>query len=53
MAATYRLSVWRRGVNVLVRLMLRWGFAPRHTYLLSVPGRKSGRLYSDSAEIKE
>jgi len=53
MAATYRLSVWRRGVNVLVRLMLRWGFARRHTYLLNVPGRKSGRLYSTPVTLVE
>jgi len=38
---------------VLVRLMLRWGFARRHTYLLNVPGRKSGRLYSTPVTLGE
>ena len=46
MAATYRLSLWRRGVNALVRALLEWGLGPRHTYLLTVRGRKTGRLYS-------
>lgn len=46
MAATYRLSLWRRVANALVRALLRWGLGPRHTYLLTVRGRKSGRLYS-------
>lgn len=45
MAATYRLSWGRRALNRLVRA-LRWGVGPRHTYLLTVRGRATGRLYS-------
>jgi len=53
MAATYRLSLWRRGVNALVRALLRWGLAPHRTYLLTVRGRKTGRLYSTPVTLVE
>ncbi len=53
MAATYRLSWWRRGVNALVRAFLRWGPGPRRTYLLTVRGRKSGRPYSTPVTLVE
>ena len=46
MAATYRLSRWRRFLNALVRGLLRVGLGPRHTYLLTVRGRRSGIEYS-------
>jgi hypothetical protein len=45
MAATYRLSAWRRLANRLIRL-LRVGLGPPHTYLLTVRGWRSGHLYS-------
>jgi len=53
MAARYRLSLWRRGVNALVRVLLGWGLGPRHTYLLTVRGRKTGRLYSTPVTLVE
>ena len=53
MAATYRLSLWRRVVNALVRALVGWGFGPPHTYLLSVRGRKTGRLYSTPVTLVE
>jgi DNA polymerase III epsilon subunit family exonuclease len=43
MAATYRLSGWRRLLNSLVRILLHVGLAPRHIYLLTVRGRLDGR----------
>jgi hypothetical protein len=46
MAATYRLSRWRHLLNALVRSLLRVGLGPRHTYLLTVQGRRSGTQYS-------
>ncbi len=46
MAATYHLSGWRRGLNHLVRVLLRVGLGPPRTYLLTVPGRRSGRPYT-------
>jgi hypothetical protein len=42
MAVTYRLSRWRRLLNAVVRGLLRVGLGPRHTYLLTVHGRRSG-----------
>lgn len=53
MAATYRLSLWRRGVNALVGVLLGLGLGPRHTYLLTVRGRKTGRLYSTPVRLVE
>ena len=46
MPKSYRLGLARRLVNVLMKGLLRIGLAGGHTYLLSVPGRKSGRKYS-------
>jgi deazaflavin-dependent oxidoreductase (nitroreductase family) len=53
MAATYRLGVARRFVNRLVRALLRVGLGPPRTYLLTVRGRKSGRLYSTPVTLVE
>jgi deazaflavin-dependent oxidoreductase (nitroreductase family) len=53
MAATYRLSLWRRLLNGLVRAFLRVGVGPRHTYLMTVRGRRSGTLYSTPATLVE
>jgi deazaflavin-dependent oxidoreductase (nitroreductase family) len=52
-AATYRLSAWRRVANVLVRALLRIGVGPRHTYLLTVRGRRSGQPYSTPVTLVE
>jgi deazaflavin-dependent oxidoreductase (nitroreductase family) len=53
MAATYCLSGWRRLLNGLVRILLRVGLAPRHTYLLTVHGRRSGKPYSTPVTLVE
>ncbi len=53
MAKNYRLTFWRRAVNVLVRCLLRVGLGPPHTYLLSVRGRRTGRLYSTPVTLVE
>jgi deazaflavin-dependent oxidoreductase (nitroreductase family) len=53
MAATYRLSRWRRLLNALVRTLLRVGLGPRHTYLLTVQGRRSGKGYSTPVTLVE
>jgi deazaflavin-dependent oxidoreductase (nitroreductase family) len=53
MAAQYRLSFWRRILNRLVRVLLQVGLAPRYMYLLTVRGRKSGRLYSTPVTLVE
>jgi deazaflavin-dependent oxidoreductase (nitroreductase family) len=53
MAATYRLSRWRRLLNALVRGLLRVGLGPRHTYLLTVHGRRTGTRYSTPVTLVE
>lgn len=53
MARVYRLSPWRRGVNAIVRVLLRIGAGPPRTYLLSVRGRVSGRPYSTPVTLVE
>ena len=53
MARPYRLGFWRRLVNQIVRSMLRIGLPPPHTYLLTVPGRKTGKTYSTPVTLVE
>ena len=53
MAATYRLGAGRRAVNALVKALLRAGLGPPRTYLLSVRGRKSGRLLTTPVTLVE
>jgi deazaflavin-dependent oxidoreductase (nitroreductase family) len=47
----YRKSLWRRGVNALVRPLARLGLTGPRTYLLTVPGRSSGKLWSTPVSI--
>ena len=53
MARTYRLGTTRRLVNVLIRRLLRVNLAGRHAYLLTVAGRKSGRMYETPVILVE
>ena len=53
MGREYRLTPVRRTVNALVRLLIRVGAGGRHTYLLTVRGRKSGRPYSTPVTLIE
>lgn len=53
MAATYRLSPARRAANRLVRLLLALGLMPGPTYLLTVPGRRTGRPLSTPVTLVE
>lgn len=53
MARIYRLTRWRRAVNALVRAMLRLGLPVPHTDLLTVKGRKTGRLYTTPVTLVE
>lgn len=53
MAETYRLSGWRRLLNGVVKILLRVGWGLRHTYLLTVRGRRSGKLYSTPVMLME
>jgi deazaflavin-dependent oxidoreductase (nitroreductase family) len=53
MAWVYRLGLWRRLVNRIIRALLRIGVSPPHTYLLTVRGRKSGQPYSTPVTLVE
>jgi len=47
----YRLSPWRRAFNAIVRPLAARGLAGRRTHLLTVPGRRTGRLYSTPVSL--
>ena len=49
----YRKSAWRRALNALVRPLARLGLAGSRTYVLTVPGRTSGKLWSTPVSIVE
>lgn len=53
MARTYRLGAARRAVNALVRALLVAGLGPPRTYLLSVRGRRSGRVRTTPVTLVE
>ena len=47
----YRKSVWRRALNTLVRPLARLGARRPRTHLLTVPGRRSGKLWSTPVSL--
>ena len=51
MTTPYRHSLWRRGLNGLVRPLARLGLAGSRTYLLTVQGRVSGRPWSTPVSL--
>jgi deazaflavin-dependent oxidoreductase (nitroreductase family) len=51
MQKPYRLSTWRRALNALVRPLARLGLTGPRTHLLTVPGRRSGRLWATPVSI--
>lgn len=53
MARQYRLTLPRRVLNVWVRFAATTGLAPRRVHLLSVRGRKTGRVYSTPVSLVE
>jgi deazaflavin-dependent oxidoreductase (nitroreductase family) len=53
MAKTYRLSFGARLINSVFRLMTRLGLGASYRYILTVPGRKTGRLYSTPVDAIE
>lgn len=53
MAKTYRLGFSGRVANRIVQGLLHVGLGPRHTYLLRVLGRKTGRLYTTPVTLVE
>jgi deazaflavin-dependent oxidoreductase (nitroreductase family) len=53
MASAYRLTPARRAANRVVRLLLKLGMMPGPTYLLTVPGRRTGRPLSTPVTLVE
>lgn len=47
----YRKSYWRRALNALVRPLAKLGLTGPRTYLLTVPGRTSGTLWSTPVSL--
>jgi deazaflavin-dependent oxidoreductase (nitroreductase family) len=52
-AARYRPTVPRRLLNAVLRIVVPLGVGPANTYLLTVPGRRSGRLYTTPVTLVE
>ena len=53
MAKTYRVNFGARLINSVFRLMTRAGLGESYRYILTVPGRKTGRLYSTPVDVIE
>jgi len=51
MPKPYRLSPLRRAINALVRPLARLGLTGPRTHLLTVPGRRTGKLWSTPVSI--
>ncbi len=49
----YQVNLPVKIVNSIMRMFVRLGLGPRHTYLLTVRGRKSGKSYSTPVTIVE
>lgn len=53
MAKTYRLSFGTRLINRLFRLLTRLGLGASYRHVLTVPGRRTGRLHSTPVDAIE
>ena len=53
MARTYRRKRAARLINAVFSLLTRLGLGARYRHILTVPGRKTGRLYSTPVDIIE
>ena len=53
MKKTYQVTPTVRFVNRLMARLILWGIAGPHGYLLTVRGRKSGKLYSAPVTLVE
>jgi deazaflavin-dependent oxidoreductase (nitroreductase family) len=51
MAKTYRRSLGTRLINSLFRALTGLGLGASYRHILTVPGRKTGRLYSTPVDI--
>jgi deazaflavin-dependent oxidoreductase (nitroreductase family) len=53
LARTYQLNSGQRLVNSFISVLVRLGMNLRGTYLLSVAGRKSGKIYTTPVTLVE
>ena len=53
MAKAYRLGLGTRLINVLFRTLTQLGLGASYRNILTVPGRKTGRLYSTPVDVIE
>jgi deazaflavin-dependent oxidoreductase (nitroreductase family) len=51
MAKSYRRSVGTRLINAVFRAMTSLGVGASYRYVLTVPGRRTGRLYSTPVDV--
>ncbi|MGW7270733.1 nitroreductase/quinone reductase family protein [Streptomyces sp. NPDC054864] len=51
MAKTYRVGFGTRLINGVFRTMTRFGLGKGYRYILTVRGRKSGRLFSTPVDV--
>lgn len=51
MAKTYQTTFVVKAVNQFAKLGIRLGLAPGRLHLLTVPGRKTGKLYSTPVSL--
>jgi deazaflavin-dependent oxidoreductase (nitroreductase family) len=52
-AQSYRLTLIRRLANAAIKPLIRLGLGGRHTYILTVRGRKTGQLHSTPVTLVE
>ena len=53
MTAAYRITLARRMLNHLVKVYVRLGLPPRQYHLLTVRGRRSGRMITTPVSVME
>ena len=53
MAKKYEVTPAVKLINKMMEFFVRWGWGPKQTYLLTVPGRKSGKLYTTPVSLVE
>jgi deazaflavin-dependent oxidoreductase (nitroreductase family) len=53
MAKTYKVSLGNRLINWVFRILTRFGLGASYRFILTVRGRKTGRLYSIPVDVME
>lgn len=51
MAKTYQVNTTVKFINRIMKSLVRFGIGPKQTYMLTVRGRKSGKLYSNPVSL--